>query len=238
MSSHKHSPQPPQPPAQYQGKTCIHDGAAPAFYLTTIRTSGWSVRNPLTGPKYLYGARASSLLFPPVTASEVGGLHLGDWTKGSGGTNLPAHLECIVDMSGQITPKTFAPFVKLGSPNRNVLNAAAAPRVISLNWPDMTAPWAVRADFWHKLMLTLPAHTCFTCAGSHGRTGTALACMLVTAGMTSEAAISAVRDIHCHHAVETPGQVGYIQRVAKQFDTAGIIRRQGPLTIKGVLPTP
>ena len=52
------------------------------------------------------------------------------------------------------------------------------------------------------------------CAGGHGRTGTALACIAVLDGVPATEAVAFVRANYHRHAVETPGQRGYVARFA------------------------
>lgn len=49
------------------------------------------------------------------------------------------------------------------------------------------------------------------CIGGHGRTGTALACMAVLAGLSPKAAVKFVRNKYCDHAVEAKAQEWYIE---------------------------
>lgn len=66
-------------------------------------------------------------------------------------------------------------------------------------------------DFLDTLMgILAPGITVFACVGGHGRTGTALAAMLIAAGMAPEDAIAYVRQKHCRSATETPGQTPYL----------------------------
>ncbi|GAA3443737.1 protein-tyrosine phosphatase family protein [Planomonospora venezuelensis] len=50
------------------------------------------------------------------------------------------------------------------------------------------------------------------CAGGRGRTGTALACICVIDGVPAQEAVDYVRAHYSVHAVETPGQHGYVGR--------------------------
>ena len=50
------------------------------------------------------------------------------------------------------------------------------------------------------------------CYGSHGRTGTLLAGILVYLGATAKDAIKEVRTRHCNRAIETKGQEDLIAR--------------------------
>ena len=50
------------------------------------------------------------------------------------------------------------------------------------------------------------------CAGGHGRTGTALACLAILDGVPNTEAVAFVREHYDPHAVETPGQRRYVAR--------------------------
>jgi protein-tyrosine phosphatase len=50
------------------------------------------------------------------------------------------------------------------------------------------------------------------CAGGHGRTGTALACLAILDGVPGTEAVAFVREHYYSHAVETPGQRRYVSR--------------------------
>lgn len=146
------------------------------------------------GQVHIYGARATSLMAP--------GASLG-------------HLDLIIDASGDVTAK--GRFVDIAAGKRfQELNRYVFPEVVRLNWPDMTAPSHVGIGFWSRLLAILPGHVCLSCIGSHGRTGTAMAALLVADGMEAEVAIKAVRDKHCHHAIETAAQGDYIRGLEKQ----------------------
>ena len=95
------------------------------------------------------------------------------------------------------------------------------PPTISLDFPDFGIP-KVGVDFWYALVQDIEQHEVITistqCAGGHGRTGVQL-CILYqllhtehpyydTAGL-----IKMIRDMHCHHAVETQEQQEYIAEV-------------------------
>jgi len=142
----------------------------------------------LSNGKRIYGARASSL----SSASTL------------------AHLDLILDCSGQVKPRRFV----TGGRRWGFLNKlAVGPEVVTLNWPDMTAPTHVRLAFWESLIKALPDHTCVSCVGSHGRTGTAMACLLVADGMDAVGAIATVREKHCKHAIETAAQEAYVKSI-------------------------
>jgi hypothetical protein len=49
------------------------------------------------------------------------------------------------------------------------------------------------------------------CLGGHGRTGTALACLAVLTGTPPDEAVEWVREVYCPLAVETDGQVAFVE---------------------------
>jgi protein-tyrosine phosphatase len=53
------------------------------------------------------------------------------------------------------------------------------------------------------------------CAGGHGRTGTALACLAILDGVPATEAVAFVRDQYDPHAVETPAQRRYVAKFMK-----------------------
>jgi hypothetical protein len=56
------------------------------------------------------------------------------------------------------------------------------------------------------------------CAGGHGRTGTALACLAVLCGHPADDAVTWVRAAYCPHAVETPDQEEFVMEFARSLD--------------------
>lgn len=144
-----------------------------------------------SGTKRIYGARGSRLNDPTVKL---------------------AHLDTILDLAGLVKPTSA--FIKAGSSRIFAnLNKAVYPEVVKFDWPDMTAPNHVRLEFWARLLRALKPDTAIACMGSHGRTGTAMAALLVADGMSARQAIDTVREKHCKHAIETAAQEAYIARL-------------------------
>lgn len=125
-----------------------------------------------------------------------------------------AHLGLIIDLAGLVKPKRFV----LSGPRKfAVLNqGSGGPDVLRFDWPDMTAPTHVPIRFWQRLLQLIPEHTAIACVGGHGRTGTALAALLIADGMGAEQAIRLVRTKHCDRAIETPGQEAYLRKLEHQ----------------------
>jgi len=91
------------------------------------------------------------------------------------------------------------------------------PVVVKIDWPDMGTPAIDRAD-WQWLVkrlkgLNRPLH--INCAMGHGRTGTCLAIVGHFLGVIPRGAdpVAWVREVYCPDAVETRGQITYIETV-------------------------
>ncbi|MGH3915964.1 MAG: protein-tyrosine phosphatase family protein [Pseudonocardiaceae bacterium] len=84
-----------------------------------------------------------------------------------------------------------------------------------LRWPDFRLPSdhldAVDAlqEVWRRAELERVE---IACRGGRGRTGTALACLLVLDGVPAERAVAYVREHYDVRAVETPWQRRYVTR--------------------------
>jgi hypothetical protein len=86
---------------------------------------------------------------------------------------------------------------------------------MSIDWPDMQAP-PLRPGFWSAFLDTVrdKAYTdvLFYCFGGHGRTGTALASVLVECyGTPATDAVKFIRKHYCKEAVETESQLNYLK---------------------------
>lgn len=123
-------------------------------------------------------------------------------------------LRLIIDCSDGVTvPSDFVKSAPEKFLDKISGHSMAPPGIIKLKWTDMAAPSAL-PKFWQALWDVLPEGlVVISCMGSHGRTGTALACLMVVNGMTPEASIKAVRDLHCPKAVESVAQEKYIHYV-------------------------
>lgn len=97
-------------------------------------------------------------------------------------------------------------------------------RVIDMAWRDQGVP-AVQPQFWTALIDAMIANDdrdlVIFCLGSHGRTGTAIASLLIANdGKSAYEAVEIVRKNHCESCVESDKQIKYLQRLAKFFGTA------------------
>ena len=84
-----------------------------------------------------------------------------------------------------------------------------------LRWPDFRLPADETAvgptlpEAWER---AAAERVEIACAGGHGRTGTALACLAILDGVPGAEAVAFVREHYDSHAVETPGQRRYVAR--------------------------
>jgi Protein-tyrosine phosphatase len=84
-----------------------------------------------------------------------------------------------------------------------------------LRWPDFGLPPdpAAAADALREAWDRAVAERVeIACAGGHGRTGTALACLAVLDGVPGRDAVRYVRANYARRAVETPGQRRFVAR--------------------------
>lgn len=88
---------------------------------------------------------------------------------------------------------------------------------IVLPWPDGGTP-PVKRSFWRALIEACAARKAplvIHCIGGHGRTGTALASILIAYSIPAQDAIEFVREHHCNRAIETTAQELYLDRLDK-----------------------
>ncbi|MFI8456153.1 protein phosphatase [Kitasatospora sp. NPDC085464] len=86
-----------------------------------------------------------------------------------------------------------------------------------VRWPDFRLP-GDRADaadaFREAWERAATERVELACAGGRGRTGTALACIAVLDGVPAAEAVAYVREHYSRHAVETPWQRKFVERLA------------------------
>jgi hypothetical protein len=104
----------------------------------------------------------------------------------------------------------------------NLLTQTYARRVINMNWRDQGIP-AVKPEFWIALIDAMIANNdhdlVIFCIGSHGRTGTAMASLIIAnLGLSASDAVNFVRNRHCAQCIESDAQIRYLQRLAKHFN--------------------
>jgi protein-tyrosine phosphatase len=84
-----------------------------------------------------------------------------------------------------------------------------------LRWPDFGLPAdpaaaeAALREAWER---AAAERVEIACAGGHGRTGTALACLAILDGVPGREAVRYVRAHYAPRAVETPGQRRFVAR--------------------------
>jgi len=84
-----------------------------------------------------------------------------------------------------------------------------------LRWPDFGLPAdraATAAALREAWARAETERVEVACAGGHGRTGTALACLAVLDGIPNRQAVAYVREHYSPRAVETPGQRRFVYR--------------------------
>lgn len=83
-------------------------------------------------------------------------------------------------------------------------------RAEHINWPDYGIPknleTAAEAITYAYDLAKVGGIVEIGCIGGHGRTGTALACMAILAGVPAETVVQWTRNNHCSHAIETKRQ--------------------------------
>jgi protein-tyrosine phosphatase len=84
-----------------------------------------------------------------------------------------------------------------------------------IKWPDFRLPadeagvLSALTEAWQR---AVTERVEIACAGGHGRTGTALACLAILDGVPGTEAVAFVREHYDPHAVETPSQRRYVAR--------------------------
>ena len=84
-----------------------------------------------------------------------------------------------------------------------------------VRWPDFrlpSDPVAARDALAEALARAASERVEVACAGGHGRTGTALACLAVLDGVPAAEAVGYVREHYGPRAVETPWQRRFVAR--------------------------
>lgn len=104
---------------------------------------------------------------------------------------------------------------------------------IMVPWPDFGKP-KVKMSFWetiHRIIKYKKYKTvCIHCGHGHGRTGTAMSCILVAiCGTSAIEAVDTIRENHCWEAVETAEQCHYIMEVDNHYNGRELIEKNFPL---------
>jgi Protein-tyrosine phosphatase len=86
---------------------------------------------------------------------------------------------------------------------------------IQLDWPDFGIP-IIKLDFWGELLKHIKQHkskVLIFCMGGHGRTGTALAALMIADGYQPQVAKDWIWKNYCRKAIESTGQEAYLDRI-------------------------
>ena len=88
-------------------------------------------------------------------------------------------------------------------------------RVLKIEWMDRKAP-LLEPGFWPALAKMVSGDVMTACQGGHGRSGTALVCLMMVLNPEYDAsdAITHLRAMHCPRAIESYEQHNYIDEVA------------------------
>ena len=90
---------------------------------------------------------------------------------------------------------------------------------IYLDWDNMAAVM-IDSGFWKELINHLRENALrllVFCQGGHGRTGTAVAALLISDGWTADEAIFHVRSTYCPKAIESMAQWNYLHDLEKYY---------------------
>lgn len=88
-------------------------------------------------------------------------------------------------------------------------------RILKIDWADRAAP-DLDPKFWADLASHIKGEVMITCHGGHGRSGTALTCLMLALNpeYSTKDAITHLRAMHCPRAIESVDQHKYIDTVA------------------------
>ena len=92
------------------------------------------------------------------------------------------------------------------------------PAILYIDWDDGGVPVGLSVAWWEhlaKYVRTIKGDGVVCCIGGHGRTGTVLSILAAKLGLVpqEEDPVAWVRDHYCPDAVETNGQIMYIERM-------------------------
>lgn len=142
--------------------------------------------------------------------------------------------DIVIDCAG-ITKKDFNnPAGSVVSGTTRLVDAVKEsithPDTLFIDWPDMKTP-KVGPRFWQSLLAAIPdkSRVVICCVGSHGRTGTAMACLIAANSVTlgrdqvpdAVDIIKFVRKNHCSKAVETQSQEDYVAKIVANYKDPG-----------------
>lgn len=128
--------------------------------------------------------------------------------------------DLVINLLGHNYPTVVAP-VKMNQAAQGLLPAALSAwkpiPVLSVDWSDGGTP-VMDEQWWDMLydalLKKVDGHVGIHCQGGHGRTGTALAILAAKAGLRKKGCpVLWVRKNYCSRAVETSGQIKYIEKM-------------------------
>jgi len=122
----------------------------------------------------------------------------------------------VMNLTGiSITPKHHFPM-----PELKKWETKASTQEVMIDWPDQDVV-EFPVEFWVDLANYIrkgKKKLLIFCIGGHGRTGTAVATlMVVTLGWSADRAIGWVRKNYCREAIENKWQEDYVRDMAKDF---------------------
>ena len=94
-----------------------------------------------------------------------------------------------------------------------------ASREIMLDWSD-GSDIDLPIQFWIELreyLAETKQNMLIFCMGGHGRTGTAIAALLISSGWKAKTAIEWIRKNYCHEAIETKVQEWYLEDLEEEY---------------------
>lgn len=129
----------------------------------------------------------------------------------------------IIDLAGVIQVPKPSAFIREDMPSRFKAlkdhldkDETLPSEILRLYWNDMGTPPA-GIDFWSHMWMLLPEKTAICCVGGHGRTGTAIASLMIAAGVDYYTALEDVRVKHCNKAVESLSQEQYLHAIYVEY---------------------
>lgn len=135
------------------------------------------------------------------------------------------HADIILDLNKNLSPGG-KPLIISGPERFKALNQYTIKptyELVQIDWPDMSIVPA-NLTFWEEMLDALTESkkgtVMITCHGGHGRSGTALAALMVASGVSGKVAIARVRGKHCGKAVETTSQESYIKWLSASATSA------------------
>ena len=149
--------------------------------------------------------------------------------KGPSMREAPEDTKLIIDCAQQVKLNTI-PWVKSTTSDHPSLKSLQItppepPPILQLDWPDRGEP-RCDIEWWTDLLNVIKSdfsggRIIIACMGSHGRTGTAMAALVLALApkMSVEDAIKFIRKTHCYKAVESWTQVNYLREFRPNEDS-------------------